>query len=319
MDKSLNLIGQTFSHLTVVFKDEEKSKNRPNSQTYWFCKCDCGNPNLKSARYSRLKNGETSSCGKCDQYKLIGKQFGELTILDVDSNYWKTVSPYNKTYFKCQCSCKDKTIVMVESSNLKRGTTKSCGCKRKEQLITIQQNRKKDYSGKKFGKLTVLREELNAETRTWICQCDCSQQNIIKVKQSALLSGNVKSCGCLKDAGKTGQSIGSKIIEQHLIKLNIQFQKEKTFSSLKNPKTNSYLRFDFYLPKHQTLIEFDGAQHFKSSGNYFNGTLEQIQYRDKIKNEWCKQNNFKLIRISYKEINEIQDLNNFKNILGFNI
>jgi hypothetical protein len=40
--------------------------------------------------------------------------------------------------------------------------------------------------------------------------------------------------------------------------MKISYEKEKTFSTLKNPKTNKALRFDFYLPQLNTIIEYDG-------------------------------------------------------------
>lgn len=65
------------------------------------------------------------------------------------------------------------------------------------------------------------------------------------------------SCGCL------GGSKGEYIIENYLQLLNIEYEKQKTFDTLINPKTNKKLRFDFYLPSYNLLIEFDGEQYFK--------------------------------------------------------
>lgn len=47
---------------------------------------------------------------------------------------------------------------------------------------------------------------------------------------------------------------------------------------------------------------YDGKQHFEAI-TYFGGikAFEENLIRDKIKNEYCKNNNIHLIRISYKE------------------
>lgn len=45
--------------------------------------------------------------------------------------------------------------------------------------------------------------------------------------------------------------------------MNVSFEKEKTFIDCVNPKTNFLLRFDFYLPDYNIIIEYDGEQHFK--------------------------------------------------------
>lgn len=54
-----------------------------------------------------------------------------------------------------------------------------------------------DIIGEKYGKLTVLflLQERKNKQKVWHCKCDCG--NEIDVVQSALRSGNTKSCGCL--------------------------------------------------------------------------------------------------------------------------
>lgn len=53
-----------------------------------------------------------------------------------------------------------------------------------------------DYTGQKFGRLTVLSQvKSNSSGRRWLCQCECG--NKTEVLTSNLTSGQVKSCGCL--------------------------------------------------------------------------------------------------------------------------
>lgn len=54
----------------------------------------------------------------------------------------------------------------------------------------------KDLTGKRFGKLTVLRrgERNDGHSSWWICQCDCG--NIKEIRRSCLIKGFTKSCGC---------------------------------------------------------------------------------------------------------------------------
>ena len=76
-------------------------------------------------------------------------------------------------------------------------------------------------------------------------------------------------------------------------------KKKKTFKGCKSKKL---LQFDFYLPKYNILIEYDGIQHYKPVG-FFGGKKEfkETQMRDNIKNKYCKDNNINLIRIRYDE------------------
>lgn len=55
------------------------------------------------------------------------------------------------------------------------------------------------------------------------------------------------------------------------------------------------------------MIEFDGKQHCVSNGQFFTEEkVQQIQYRDKLKNQWCKNNNIPLIRIPYTHLKSLK-------------
>lgn len=45
--------------------------------------------------------------------------------------------------------------------------------------------------------------------------------------------------------------------------LNVEFDEQKRFSDCKNSKGSDMLPFDFYIPKYNTLIEYDGLHHFE--------------------------------------------------------
>lgn len=62
-----DLTGQKFGHLTVIKENKERyardltKTHKPHR--YWWCLCDCGNPELIQVESSHLKNGHTTSCG----------------------------------------------------------------------------------------------------------------------------------------------------------------------------------------------------------------------------------------------------------------
>lgn len=88
---------------------------------------------------------------------------------------------------------------------------------------------------------------------------------------------------------------------------NIEFEGQKSFDGCqyKGP-----LRFDYYLPEYNILIEIQGKQHFEAV-NKFGGEeyFEEQQTKDNIKREWCLKNNIKLIEISYKDLYKKDYLN----------
>ena len=106
-------------------------------------------------------------------------------------------------------------------------------------------------------------------------------------------------------------SKGEQKIADFLIKNKIKFETEKEFGGLVHLRP---LRFDFYLPTHNLLIEYDGIQHYEPvdfSGNnqdIANENLKINQERDKIKNNYCKENNINLLRIKYTDFKNINKI-----------
>lgn len=107
------------------------------------------------------------------------------------------------------------------------------------------------------------------------------------------------------------RSVGEEKIESILKEKQINYITQKTFEDCINPKTGYKLRFDFYIPYINLCIEYDGELHYKSV-EYFGGdeSLEKNIFLDNIKNEYCKNNNISLIRISYMDINNINNIIN---------
>ena len=127
---------------------------------------------------------------------LTGMKFGRLTVISIneeESNKLRGKSQYKARYWNCICDCGNECI--ASGGDLKSGDKQSCGCLCKEK--TSEKN-KKDMRGKKFGKLTVLKE--NGKNKygeiLWDCECECG--NICTVSGTLLRNGHTKSCGCIK-------------------------------------------------------------------------------------------------------------------------
>lgn len=86
---------------------------------------------------------------------------------------------------------------------------------------------------------------------------------------------------------------------------NITVEKQKKYDDCIDTKC---LPFDFCI-NNKFLIECDGIQHFKPV-KYFGGVVRhEIQNKhDKIKNEYCCKNKIPLLRISYKDIKDIEKI-----------
>ena len=111
-----------------------------------------------------------------------------------------------------------------------------------------------------------------------------------------------KGCGC----PECKTSKGEQRIEEILIKYNLEYKKQHRFQDcrFKYP-----LPFDFYLPKQNCCIEYDGEQHYVAI-DHFGGyeKLLETKRNDEIKNQYCKDNNINLIRIPYLEFDNIENI-----------
>ena len=113
---------------------------------------------------------------------FIGKRFGDLTVIEFNH-----VNDHRNTCWVCQCDCGNK--IVVSRNNLQQGNTKSCGCHK-------HGPKREDITGKRFGRLTVIRHDHDDKHRNsyWLCECDCGNRTI--VTRGGLTSGNTTSCGC---------------------------------------------------------------------------------------------------------------------------
>lgn len=202
-------------------------------------------------------------------------------------------------YFLCPL-CKEK-VICAPLSKVYNGGIKSCGCIRHLNK-GLKNGHSVDLTGKVFGHLIALfptDKRVNGKI-LWHCRCDCG--NEVDIQSAHLTSGHTKSCGHIK-------SEGEQKIKNLLTKMRILFFQEYTFIDCINPKTGRRLRFDFFLPQYNTLIEYDGSQHFivKERGWYTEEELIYIQERDAIKDKYCKDHNIRLIRIPYTDFLMIDD------------
>lgn len=105
------------------------------------------------------------------------------------------------------------------------------------------------------------------------------------------------------------KSRGEELVAKILKSLNISFETQKTFDSCRFPNTNALAKFDFYLPKNNIVIEYNGIQHYEASEVGWNTkeSLEKNKYRDSYKISWCKNNGITLIIIPYTDFDKLNE------------
>lgn len=294
--RSKNLTNYKFGHLTVLYKTNVPKGKKKG--TYWVCECDCSQHNIIVVRSDRLTSGEKTNCGCC-QKKIgrpihqipIGTKFGKWTVIA-----FKGVIN-GHAYWLCQCDCGTEKVQL--GSALLRGETTCC-----EKCRGIK--KRIDLTGRRFGKLVALypTDKKKGPYIVWKCKCDCGKQ--CEVPSEYLITGQTKSCGCIKN------SYNEEKIQSMLLKNHILFVTQKTFNDFKFITTKYPGYFDFFV-NNQYIIEYDGEQHFhyrKNDSNTWN-TKENFQItreHDLEKNKYCFQHKIPIIRIPYNIEYTIDDL-----------
>jgi len=100
-------------------------------------------------------------------------------------------------------------------------------------------------------------------------------------------------------------SAGEKKIEIFLTQNNVKFQRER-YEMVQGKKRASIRFFDFYLPEYDLYIEYDGEYH--SSPIMGEATLNKTVKADVYKAKWCEIHKKHLLRISYRQLNELEML-----------
>lgn len=105
--------------------------------------------------------------------------------------------------------------------------------------------------------------------------------------------------GCPKCYSSKGEIDVRFILNEH----NIKFIEQKTFDGCISPLTGYKLRYDFFIPSQNILIEYDGIQHFKPTPimgiTQVEKNFKKIQIHDKTKDEFASKSNIHLIRVPY--------------------
>lgn len=209
-----------------------------------------------------------------DEYTIVGEFTGVVKRIEVRHNKCgKTYSP------------------IARDLMTGRGCSHCYGRKRLSQEDAF--NQIYDILGDEY---TIISEYKNSITPLEIRHEKCG--HIYKASHN-----NIKKTLCKCPNCKNIKSKGEEIIKHYLKNNNISFVREYRFEKCRYKNT---LPFDFYLPEQNVCIEFQGKQHYIAR-SIFGGEegLIETQKRDKIKKDFCQENNISLLEIKYTEIKNI--------------
>lgn len=293
-----------FEKLQKINNNIELLSDYSNLSTKVKCRCLIDN-NIWFASPEKLLQGK--GCPVCGRQRTINsaRYTTEAFVekLKQINPYIKILGEYTNSKTPIECLCvKHNHTWFIRPSDLLRGKScKFCGIE-------------KLSSSKLKSSELFLKEMLDLNPNIKIESQYINSQT--KIKCFCELCGNIWEAipnNLLKQRGcpKCFSSNGEKKIEQFLIKNNIEYIREFVFKDCADIQP---LRFDFYLPKHNLCIEYDGEQHFKPVN--FGGcddtqakkSFVKTVKHDAIKNNYCTKHGIDLIRIDYKNFKNIENI-----------
>jgi hypothetical protein len=153
----------------------------------------------------------------------------------------------------------------------------------------------KEWHPTKNGKLTPNDVTKSSNKKAWWQCVECNND------WNAIINSRTSGKGC----PFCSKSKGEKRIRKWLEENNTPFESQKEFDGLTGLGRRN-LSFDFYLPKQNILIEYQGQFHDGSNGLHTSVNLKKQKEHDKRKREYAKLHNIKLLEIWYWDLNKIE-------------
>lgn len=277
-----------------------------NMRTKIICQCKTDGYEWNATPDNLLRGHGCPKCAGC--VKRTHKQFiTEMAVLN--PNIEITTSYINvDTIIGCRCKICCHEWYATPNNLLSGKGCKMCGY---DALSRQHMNNSEKYLSETKEKVdvTFLSEYLGT---TEIIKVKC---NKCGYEWSPICKHLHNGIGCPRCNSSNGESLIQKYLDKH----NIEYEFQKKFDDLVGINGRQ-LSYDFYIPKYNILVEFNGLQHYKPIKLY--GGIEQFEkqkIRDEIKYNYAKDNGYNLLSIHYKDmknIYQILDIHLFMHQMG---
>lgn len=252
------------------------------------CKID---GNEWSATPANMLNGRSCPvCALASRTQLASKTHNQFAaeLMQINPSI-EVLGRYINCKTKIEIKCKRHDFVWsaIPSNLLRGGGCYHCG----REIIEASTRKTHDQFiseiSLKCPNVFILSKYTNAH-KPVNCKCKTCGNQWVTNADNLARSSSCPACS---------ESKGEKLVSEYLDNLKFEYVHQHRFEDCKNKKR---LIFDFYLPRVNTCIEYDGIQHFEPI-EVFGGEeeFEKSQKRDKIKNKYCQAKGIRLIRIPY--------------------
>lgn len=251
--------------------------------------------------HNHMKGNDCQKCGfdKISALKkMSGSEFVEISNAVHDNFYDYSKLDYVSAHKKVEIICPIHGEFLQNANNHLSGAgCNKCGVISASKKITKTKEQFVADAEKVHGDLWNydLVEYINCNQHVDIV---CPKHGIYSQTPSHHLSG--QRCPTCTESN------GERDVRMALESRKINIDTQKTFSDCRD---RGMLKFDFYLPDMNILIEFDGIQHFEPVEKFGGASnFEIVRKRDMIKNSYTIENNIPLLRIKYDQIDNVSEL-----------
>ncbi|MGL4848542.1 MAG: hypothetical protein ACRC28_06385, partial [Clostridium sp.] len=230
-----------------------------NHEPYWtkFANFKNNNRRCKICGFKKVKEYRTHNF---DYVKSVIEGIGYELLSD----------SYENTHEKLEMKCDKGHVFKMSFKQVKDQNARCPICQRKKasERMRLSYGYVKEYL-LNFGYTLLSDEYLNARSHIDVM---CPNGHKYRVGFNTFKRGS-RCPICYMSSGETE-------VKRVLEKLNVNFTPQYTFSDCRSKRE---LPFDFYLPEHNTCIEFDGGQHYRIIKHFggFDGFVS-LKIRDTI-------------------------------------
>lgn len=302
----------TIEQVQKIFDDREckllnTEYNNIKSQLKYQCKCG----NISSIFLNDFKV-RIYLCDKCSKkpHHYTTETFIERCQTLYGDKYDYSLVDYKDKNVKVKIICREHgEFEQTPGNHIVSNGCKPCSTQIKRKAHQFDKNRFIVNSQKVHGETYNYDkvDYINNSTKVLIT---CNKHGDFLQTPDKHWSGQ----GCLKCKSSKGENI----IRTYLQNNSIKFIEQYTFPKQKY-HTYKYFykcKYDFYLPDKNTVIEYQGEQHYKFS-KHIHGTIDKFNHRiflDNIKKNFCIDHDINFIEIKYNEniISILNELPSYK-------
>lgn len=285
----------------------------PSTKRKVKVECDCCGKIYELAYADYLKNIKSGGYVACNKCK--GKKIGNTVIQNNAASAIKAFNDYcdkkgyipitteetyagvkGKAEFICPIHGKQK---ITYATTLVFGGCPKCGIETNTDHRRLSIDKAREYIESLNNNIWLNPGEyINEHEKNLKIRCgSCGKTYVTRMTAYKYINtGKCPVCGQKRSRAEYR-------IATFLEKNNINFIQEKYFEDCKDKQA---LLFDFYLPDYNLCIEFDGQQHFEPKFGI--DSFVTTKLHDAMKNNYCRWNKIDLLRISYLEGNNIEQI-----------